>query len=111
MLSAKPQPQSKNVDDQTWMLSSVCTRIGEQGPIVARMGHIVIHHRCRSKLVGGAEAHSGCGTTYSNSASVFQTSEFANLEIDPKNDFFLPGWFSRVLAAMPEKAALCGGMG
>jgi hypothetical protein len=33
---------------------SVCTRIGEQGPIVARMGHIVIHHRCRSRLVGRA---------------------------------------------------------
>jgi hypothetical protein len=23
-------------------------------PIVARMGHIVIYHRCRSRLVGGA---------------------------------------------------------
>ena len=34
--------------------SFICTRIGEQGPIVARMGHIVIHHRCRSRLVGGA---------------------------------------------------------
>jgi len=29
-------------------------------PIVAYSGHIVIHHRCRSRLVGGAEALSGC---------------------------------------------------
>ena len=34
------------------------TCIGEQGPIVARAGHIVIHHRCRSRLVGGAETPS-----------------------------------------------------
>ena len=46
------------------MLSFVCTRIGEQGPIVARRGHIVIHHRCRSRLVGGAEALSGCVHMY-----------------------------------------------
>ena len=50
------------------------------------MGHIVIHHRCRSRLVGGAEALSGCGTTYSNSVSVFQANEIANPEIEPDAD-------------------------
>ena len=59
---------------------------GEQGPIVALTGHIVIHHRCRSRLVGGAEAPSGCGTTYSNSVSVFQSNEIANPEIEPDAD-------------------------
>ena len=52
-----PSPDPKEMsDDQSWMLSFVCTRIGEQDDpdIVARMGHIVIHHRCRSRLVGGA---------------------------------------------------------
>jgi hypothetical protein len=28
--SEGPQPRSGNVDDQSWMLSFVCTRIGEQ---------------------------------------------------------------------------------
>src|SRR5580700_10423794 len=30
MPSAKPRPRLENVDDQSWMLSFVCTRIGEQ---------------------------------------------------------------------------------
>ena len=64
------------------MLSFVCTRIGEQGPIVARMGHIVIHHRCRSRLVGGAEALSGCSATYINCESVFQANAIANPKIE-----------------------------
>jgi hypothetical protein len=59
------------------------------------VGHIVIHHRCRSRLVGGAEALSGCSTTYSNSVSVFQISEMANLEIDP-NERFSCRAFSRL---------------
>ena len=62
------------------------------------------------RLVGGAEALSGCSTTYSSNVLVFQTSEIAKLR-SIHIAIFLAGWFSRILAAMREKAALCGGMG
>ena len=45
------------------------------------------YHRCRSRLVGGAEALSGCGTIYSNNVSVFQSNEIANPEIEPDADY------------------------
>jgi hypothetical protein len=32
--SKRPQPRSGNVDDQSWMLSFVCTRIGEQDDLL-----------------------------------------------------------------------------
>jgi hypothetical protein len=46
------------------------------------MSHIVIHHRCRSRLVGGAEALSGCSATYINCESVFQANAIANPKIE-----------------------------
>jgi hypothetical protein len=49
------------------MLSFVLhMRIGEQDLLLPVAGHIVFHHRCRSRLVGGAEALSGCNASFSS---------------------------------------------
>ena len=48
------------------MLSSFAHASESKDLLLPAMGHIVIHHRCRSRLVGGAEALSGCTTVGSN---------------------------------------------
>jgi hypothetical protein len=77
-------------------------------PIVARMGHIFIHHRCRSGWLVGRKALSGCVTTYSNSVSVFQANAIANPEIEPDERLFLPGFvFAASVPAVLGKTGLC----
>jgi hypothetical protein len=57
----------------TRMLSFRCMH-RRAGPTVARRGPHRLHHRCRSRLVGGAEALSGCTAIFNRFAFVDQGS-------------------------------------
>jgi hypothetical protein len=54
------------------MLSFICTRIGEQDLLFALCGPHRLRHRCQSRLVGGAEALSGCTAAFNKVAFVDQ---------------------------------------
>ena len=74
------------------MLSSVCTRIDEQGPTAAHTGHIVIHHLCRSRLVGGAQ---------SPLLVRHQANAIANSKIEPNADLWKRRRTAFLLAIAP----------